>query len=127
MTQLTNQTPASTYGDLLTTTNGGNGLSNVLQNVQDGFGNNSPMQIAMNAVNFVRSTGSFEIDGVAITASAANINSVTQTNPVFPGTYVVMPSHSTAGRPIGPVAGTMGFNSTTGMMEYWNGASWISF
>jgi hypothetical protein len=127
MTNLTNQTQAATYPDLITTTNNGMGFTNVLANVQDGLGNNSPMQIATNAINFNRGLGSFQLDGTAITATAANINSVTQTNPVFPGTYVVIPSHTTAGRPGAPVAGTMGFNTTTSMMEYWNGATWISF
>ena len=118
MTQLTNQTQAATYGDLITTTNGGMGLTNVLANIQDGLGNNSAIQLSTLVLNV---TGTLEIGGVPITSSAANINSVTQPNPVFPGTYVVMPSHTTGTRPVGPVAGTMGFNTTTTQMEYWNG------
>lgn len=124
MTLLTGQYPASTYGDILTCTNGGMGLTNVLQNVQDGLANNSAIQLSTLVLNV---TGTLELGGVPITASASNINSVTNPNPVFPGTYVVMPSHTTAGRPGAPVAGTMGFNTTTSMMEYWNGAAWISF
>ena len=124
MTLLTGQYPASTYGDILTCTNGGMGLTTVLQNVQDGLANNSAIQLSTLVINV---TGTLELGGVPITASAANINSVTNPNPVFPGTYVVIPSHTTGGRPGAPVAGTMGFNTTTSMMEYWNGAAWISF
>lgn len=124
MTLLTGQYPASTYGDIITCNNHGMGLTNVLQNVQDGLANDSAIQLSTLVLNV---TGTLEIGGVPITSSAANINSVTQTNPVFPGTYVVMPSHTTGGRPGAPVAGTMGFNTTTVSMEYWNGAAWISF
>lgn len=52
MTTLTNQLPENTYGDLLTTTNGGQGLGNALQPVQDGLGNNSPVHMSRIAVQF---------------------------------------------------------------------------
>lgn len=46
MTTLTGTGPGQSYGDILTCTNAGNGLTNVLQNVQDGRGNNSAVQIS---------------------------------------------------------------------------------
>jgi hypothetical protein len=52
MTNLTNFLPENSYGDLLTTTNNGQGLGAILQPVQDGFGNNSPLQMSQNAVQF---------------------------------------------------------------------------
>jgi hypothetical protein len=65
MTSLTNLSPAASYGDLLTTTNNGQGLTTTLKFVQDGLGNSSPMQIATNAVNFITTGGnSFQINGV---------------------------------------------------------------
>jgi len=125
MTQLTNQTPASTYGDLLTTTNGGNGLTNVLQNVQDGFGNNSPMQIATNAVNFL--AGSLQLASVAITTSATNINQSTQPNPVFSGTgSITVTVGTTAQRPGAPMVGMLRFNTDLSALEYFNGAAWVN-
>lgn len=75
MTQLTNLSPAASYGDLLTTTNNGQGLTTTLQNLQDGLGNNSPVQIATNAINFNRSGGrSFQLDGIPLTVSATTLN-----------------------------------------------------
>jgi len=44
--------PQDTYGDQLTTTNGGMGLSNTLQPLQDGLGNSSSIQIAQGATQF---------------------------------------------------------------------------
>lgn len=75
MTQLTNLSPAASYGDLLTTTNNGQGLTTTLQNLQDGLGNNSPAQIATNAINFNRTGGrSFQLDGIPLTVSATILN-----------------------------------------------------
>ena len=55
MTSLTGQTPYATYGDLLTTTNNGQGLPQEdLVPVQDGMGNNSPMLMSQNAVQFTK-------------------------------------------------------------------------
>jgi hypothetical protein len=52
MTNLSNLLPENSYGDLLTTTNGGQGLGATLQPVQDGLGNNSPLQMSQNATQF---------------------------------------------------------------------------
>ena len=55
MTCLTGQPPYTTYGDLLTTTNNGQGLpEETLVPVQDGMGNNSPMLMSQNAVQFTK-------------------------------------------------------------------------
>ena len=55
MTSLTGQTPYATYGDLLTTTNNGQGLPQEdLVPVQDGMGNNSPVLMSQNAVQFTK-------------------------------------------------------------------------
>jgi hypothetical protein len=84
MTTLTNTNISATYGDVLTTTNGGAGLSTTLQLVQDGLGNSSPMSIATDAVNFVRGGNTFQLDSIALTASATNINLVCGSNATFP-------------------------------------------
>jgi hypothetical protein len=55
MTNLTGQTPYATYRDILTTTNGGQGLpEETLVTVQDGAGNDSPMLMSRNAVQFTK-------------------------------------------------------------------------
>lgn len=127
MTQLTNLVIGASYGDVLTTTNNGQGLTSTLEPLQDGLGNNSTISIATNQVNFDRSGGStFQLDGVAVTATSANINQVCQDNPVLPGTGgAVMPVGTTGQRQT--VTGTLRFNSTTTQMEYYNGTTWISF
>lgn len=126
MTALTNLPIYQGYGDLLTTTNGGNGLSSVLEPVEDGLGRMSPMEISLNAVNFIRTGGStFQLDGISLTASATNINSVAQNNPILPGTGAVqIPSGTTAQRPGSPVNGDIRYNITIHAYEGWNNGSW---
>lgn len=75
MTQLTNQSIATTYSNVLTFSSATQGLSGTLNIIQDGFGNNSPLLIATNAFNINRGVGQFQLDGVAVTATAAQINS----------------------------------------------------
>jgi len=127
MTQLTNLTYSAGYGDLLTTTNSGQGLTSVLANVQDGLGNNSPMQIATNAVNFSQSGSTFQLSGIPLTVSATLINQTCQANPVFSGTGAMqVPIGTTAQRPAVPIAGQVRFNATTIHLEYYNGTTWVS-
>jgi hypothetical protein len=81
MTSLTNVSPAASYGDVLTTTNGGGGLTTTLNALQDGLGNNSTITIATNAINFSTTGGnSFQINGVPLTASAEQLNNFANTN-----------------------------------------------
>lgn len=66
-----------TFKDVLTLTNNYQGLGVGLTQVQDAAGNSSPMQIALQAVNFDRMDGNtFQLDGVALTATAEQINIV---------------------------------------------------
>lgn len=81
MTTLTNLSPAASYGDLITCTNNGQGLTASLQNIQDGFGNNSAIQLSTTTLNVV---GNFEVNGSPVTPiggttvniSSANITSM---------------------------------------------------
>jgi len=127
MTQLTNQDPNATYGDLLTTTNNGNGLSTTLQQVQDGFGNSSTMRIATNAVNFDRTSGSFQLDGIALTATSTNINAVCGNTPTFNGNFPIrLPSGTTAQRPVAPQNGMIWYNTTLNAVEAYANGSWVT-
>ena len=40
--------------------------------------------------------------------------------------YVQMPNGTTAQRPTSPAAGMTRFNSTTGLLEYYNGTTWVT-
>jgi hypothetical protein len=75
MTTLTGQSPGATYGDLLTFTNSGSGVSPTLNQIQDGLGNNTAIQL---------STTQFKINdnGVFIAGSAT-----TEPPPVAGGIY----------------------------------------
>lgn len=70
MTVLTNLSPAASYGDLLTCNNSGQGLINSLQQIQDGFGNPSALQLATNIVNVA---GTLQINGTALTAFNSSV------------------------------------------------------
>jgi hypothetical protein len=129
MSSLTNQPIYQYYGDLLTTTNSGNGLSINLEPVQDGFGHSSPMEISLDAINFTRTMGNtFQLDGVALTATAADINSVAQNNPILPGTgAVLIPAGTTAQRPFPAVNADFRYNITTNAFEGYVNGVWQSF
>jgi hypothetical protein len=76
MTNLTTLLPEYSFPDVLTTTNNGQGLTDVLKNLQDGLGNNSTVTIATNAINFNRTGGNtFQLDGIPLTVSATILNS----------------------------------------------------
>lgn len=96
MTNLSNLLPENSYGDLLTTTNGGQGLGETLQPVQDGLGRNSPLQMSQNAVQF------------------SNIMSI--------------PVWTTATRPNEPLNASLGLNTDTMDIEFWdsNADTWTS-
>lgn len=126
MTNLTNFQIAGAYGDLLTTTNEGNGLSNVPQQLQDGFGNASTITIATNAVNFNRQGGNtFELDNVPVVSTAADINLVCTSDPFLPGTGAVrIPTGTTAQRPVGAVDGDFRLNTTLAAVEIYYSGAW---
>ena len=70
MTNLTNLSPAASYGDLITCTNNGQGLTATLQPIQDGLGNSSAIQLSTVALNVV---GTFQVNG----ATYAPVNYLT--------------------------------------------------
>lgn len=127
MTQLTNLVIGASYGDVLTTTNSGQGLTTNLLPLQDGLGNNSTISIATNQVNFNRSGGStFQLDGVPLISLSSIINQVCQVNPVLPGAGgVVVPIGTTAQRQ--NVTGAIRFNTNLVSMEYYTGTVWKTF
>jgi hypothetical protein len=128
MSNLTQKQFMSIYGDLLTTTNNGQGLSNVLQQLQDGFGNASPISISQIAVNFNRQGGnSFRLDNAALTAQVADINSMCQPNPVAAGTgALLIPRGTTAQRPDPGIDGMIRYNTELNDVETFVNGEWVS-
>lgn len=78
---IANVLPQDMYGDTLIIGATNDGLAPaVVTPVGDGLGNNSPLELSQTVVNFDRSSGkSWELDGVAVTATAAQINAAGST------------------------------------------------
>ena len=91
MTTLTGTKIANTYGGLLKVSS--TGVSTTLQNVTDGYGNNSAIQLSNSTFNI---SGTFQLGGTAITADASAINAITDLTG-FNG-YVAMVSGVAYGR-----------------------------
>jgi hypothetical protein len=73
MATLTGTQIANTYKQLLQVGSGNTGLTGTVQSVQDGQGNNSPLQLSQSAVNI---NGTFQLSGVTLTANASTLNAV---------------------------------------------------
>ena len=101
MTTLTGTKIANTYGGLLKVSS--TGVSSTLQNVQDGFGNNSAIQLSNSTFNI---SGAFQLDGTTITADASAINAITDLTGVTG--YVAMVSGLPYGRQFTNTAGQAG-------------------
>lgn len=91
MTTLTGTKIANTYGGLLKVSS--TGVSSTLQNVQDGFGNNSAIQLSNSTFNI---SGAFQLGGSTITADASAINAITDLTGVTG--YIAMVSGLPYGR-----------------------------
>jgi hypothetical protein len=76
MSSISTLSPASTYPDLLQIANSGQGLNDTPSQIQDGVGNPTSMTISSNYINFNRSMGEFQIDGVALTANINTLNTI---------------------------------------------------
>lgn len=106
--------PASTYEDILLINASGQGLTNVPVQIQDGLGNATLMTISTGLINFDRGIAEFQLDGVALTASAAtlnNISDVANANYVLVSANVQLPASSvltsTAGISVTPGGGNI--------------------
>ena len=108
MGQLTNQYVSSSYQGLLKMTDSTNGLTNTLQTIQTGDGDNSPLQMSLTEVNI---SGSFFINNVPITngtngtSGTSGVNGSSGTS----GTAGSSGSSGTAG-----TSGSSGSNGSSG-------------
>jgi hypothetical protein len=73
MATLTGTKIANTYKQLLQVGSSNTGLTGSVQTIQDGQGNNSPLQLSQSAVNI---NGTFQLSGVTLTANASTLNAV---------------------------------------------------
>ena len=79
MATLTGKQIANSYKQLLQIGTDNSGVVTALQNVQDGAGNNSALQLSNSTVNI---DGTLALNGVNITADASALNAITNLNGV---------------------------------------------
>jgi hypothetical protein len=129
MTQLTLLAPSQTFGDLLTTTNNGQGFTTNLEQLQDGLGQASPISIATDKVNFDRTAGQLIMfDTVPMTATSGGINSMCEENPICLGVgAITLPFGTMVQRPLVPENGMIRFNTTSNRYEGFDVAAWVNF
>lgn len=130
MAIFTGFTPASDYGCILNVgvTGGQVGLTNVLQQIQDAYGNPTPLAVSTIAFNIARSGFTWSLDGTAVIAAAVDINSMCQPNPIALGTGSIrVPDGTTADRTSPALAGDFRFNSDESFFEGFDGTAWITF
>jgi hypothetical protein len=125
MTNLTDLAPGYSFGDVITTTNAGQGLTENLLPIQDGLGNQSPMSLSTDAVNFNRTgANDFQLDGVSLLASAENINDICGDNPNFTGNVpVILPN---IGVEPAPVNGMIYYNTTNDQLRAAVNGVWVT-
>ena len=73
MATLTGKQIANSYKQLLQIGTDNSGIVSTLQDVQDGAGNNAPLQLSNSTVNI---NGTLALNGVALTADASTLNNV---------------------------------------------------
>ena len=128
MTIFTGQTPAATYGNIITIGGSQNsGLTNVLTPLQDAYGHNTILRVSTIAFNIDRSSGDFQLDGVDVTSQAVDINSMSAPNPVALGVAsLTLPVGGTAERPGVPVNGMLRYNTDFGYIESYESGTWTT-
>jgi hypothetical protein len=128
MSNLTNQSPASTYGSLMNTAAAG-GLTDILQVIQDGFGHPSPLSLSTDSLKInTQMGGGFFIDAVQLNATATQINSVCVDSSFSSFTTALsLPKGTTAQRPDPAENGEMRYNTTTNNVEGYEGGAWVNF
>jgi hypothetical protein len=125
MTNLTDLAPGYSFGDVITTTNAGQGLTANLLPIQDGLGNQSPMSLSTNSVNFSTAGGNtFKIGGESLTAPVENINDICGDNPTFSATVPVILPNS-AIEPA-PVNGMIYYNTGTDQLRAAVNGLWVT-
>ncbi len=128
MSNLTLISPQSSFPSLLNLTSPSSGLTNVLQVVQDGLGNNSPISLSTLSFKINTSMGSFYIDNDPLLSTALQIDAVCSGSSfLLFTTSLDLPVGTTAQRPVAPENGTIRYNSTTRRFEGYENGVWKNF
>ena len=93
MATLTGKQIANSYKQLLQIGTDNSGIVSTLQDVQDGAGNNAPLQLSNSTVNI---NGTLQLNGSALTANASELNAITDLTGITG--LVAMNSGSALGR-----------------------------
>jgi hypothetical protein len=119
--------PGSSFTGLLNTHSTG-GFTSLLQVIEDGFGNPSPLSLSNDALDINTTMGGgFSIDNVLLTASATQINLVCNSGDFsFLTTAFTLPSGTTAQRPGIPRNGEIRYNTTTSSTEMYSDDAWVT-
>lgn len=127
MSDLTLLAPQSSYFALLNTQSS-NGLTSVLQAIQDGLGRNTPLSLSQIALDINTTMGSgFSIDGTLLTATASQINAVCQYASFAGFTAALkLPAGTTSQRPSMPTNGDIRYNATTQSGELYAADAWMT-
>jgi hypothetical protein len=127
MADLTNPAPQSSYFGLMNTSSY-NGLTNVLQQIQDGLGRPTPLFLSQIGIDISTTMGAgLSIDGIVLTSTATQINLVC-VDASFASftTALTLPAGTTAQRPITPTNGDLRYNSTSQSGELYAAGSWMT-
>jgi hypothetical protein len=135
MTNFSTLSPASTYQDLLNIDANGQGLQTYPTQIQDGLGNSTNLSLWLGGFNIDRGLGVFSLDGVPLTATAMQLNSLTNVtgadyllyspNADLPNANVLQ---TATGLSLVPGLNTMTLTPTNdlGGIEAITGSGWVS-
>jgi hypothetical protein len=128
MANITLIAPQNSFASLLTLTSSSSGLTSVLQVIQDGLGNNSPISLSTLSFKINTSMGNFYINDDPVLATALQINAVCRSASFLNFTTSLdLPLGTTVQRPIAPENGTIRYNSTTHRFEGYENGIWKNF
>lgn len=128
MSNLTLVSPQSSFPSLLNLTSPSSGLTNVLQIVQDGLGNNSPISLSTLSFRINTTMGGFYIDNNILSSTAPQIDAVCR-NSSFSGFTgaLTIPIGTTAQQPALPENGDFRYNNETHQFEGYKNGAWVNF
>lgn len=127
MSDLTLLAPQSSYFSLLNTQSQ-NGLTNILQVIQDGLGRNTPLSLSQIGLDINTTMGGgFSINNTQLIATAPQINAVCS-NASFAAftTELKLPNGTTDQRSGTPTNGDIRYNSTIQAGELYAAGAWMT-
>lgn len=118
-----NKPPASSFAGILNTVSNGQ-LTNVLQVIQDGIGNNSPLSLSQVDLKINTTMGGFYINDDVLQATAVELNNSSAGNFSNFTSSLRLPVGTNAQRPAVPQNGDIRYNSSTNQLEVYKGGAW---